>query len=705
MSFVVKTDQTFMDSTPTLYVLTNDSFIQNVDSDTVCPVIKIGTTCYPSHRKSQYVTASPSPPRYLYLFYLNCDKKLLYSLDGILFLNYLSTKNLLHLHVNKGSGCEWYYDIEDFTSILSDYLSSMNINFTLEIGDKYPLFPPQHEYNKLVLQEIENVHIRNFSKQQFLNVMNLPSFRSIQEEFWNKFSISSVPFKGYIKLPTGVGKTIIMIMSLVIAKIIHGNRINAMIVCPQTNIFETVYCMFEKFARGYDIPVFKHYGNHKLTSNLETNKDWVVLLTHQGALKNPLNIFDKCNFIIYDEVHHITGDKFFEMLEEKSSDKQYILGTSATPLTSLKGQKQRFETIFGNTCFLQSSYKRAIDEKWIVKPRLDITVVSGSNDEDFKVCEILADKITNAIKERETKNMDKGRKCICYIPEGIEESTLCLRKVIEIIDNKNIKLYDGNNDDEGREFLEVIDSNWHIMFVCQKYREGSDIKGLEMNFVLGNTNSAHTLLQTIGRTLRNDYEGKEGWCHIIRKGKVGERAWDILFKIYEELTKDFDLDQSQTFDCDIPETNERSKIIDDFIGTITIDNEIFDKEQAIEQLERLYGEKYYGDREITYGEMKKYNKSKNIRSKEEYEQLVGGWPERYRIEHPADKFKMQWKSWYGFLGVDTSKYPLTLKDWEDKIRELGLFGRKRAYDIYVQQNDDLPKDPRQMYEGYKFYPR
>ena len=703
-----------MDIIPTLYVLSNDTFCEYlnpesypfVNEPSLLPVIKIGTTLYPTQRKYQYITSSPSPPKYLFLFYLldNIEDKDLYLLDGFMFRKFLKNKHLLHLHINKGGGTEWYYNTTDFESLIKEYLDSLDLRYEFERGDKYPLYPPNG-----IIREIMDEHlIKNmnmFNKQQFLQIMGLSSFRSIQEEFWEKFSNATVPFKGYVKLPTGVGKTIIIIMSLVISKIIHGNKIKAVIICPQNNIFETVYNMFEKFSVGYSIPVIKHYGEYKLISIPKTYEEWVILTSHQGGLKNPLNILDSCNFIIYDEVHHITGDKFFEMLQVKSDSKQYILGTSATPLTSLKGQKEKFETIFGTTCFLQSSYKRAIDEKWIVKPRLDITVISCHDDDEFKLYELLATKILNSIDERESLNMNKGRKAICYVPENIDKSNFCYEKVNQIINSDIIKLYNGNNDSEATEFLEVNDSNWHIMFVCQKYREGSDIRGLEMNFIIGNTSSAHTLLQTIGRTLRNDYEGKEGWSHIIRRGGIGERAWDILFKIYEELVADFDLDKTETPDKGLVKTNQRSKIIDDFIGTITIDNEIFEKERAIEQIERLYGEKYEDEREITYSEMKKYNRSKGIRDKQEYEKVFKLWPERYRIENPDNKFKNQWKSWYDFLGVDTSLFPPTLKEWEEKLRLLGLIGRKRSYDVYVEKNNDLPKDPKQMYGDYKFYPR
>lgn len=71
-----------------------------------------------------------------------------------------------------------------------------------------------------------------------------------------------------------------------------------------------------------------------------------------------------------------------------------------------------------------------------------------------------------------------------------------------------------------------------ILFACDRYREGSDISGIEMTAVMiGNTISAYILIQIQGRSLRIDYANKEGWCLIVASCEEDETEQDVLDRI------------------------------------------------------------------------------------------------------------------------------------------------------------------------------
>ena len=64
-----------------------------------------------------------------------------------------------------------------------------------------------------------------------------------------------------------------------------------------------------------------------------------------------------------------------------------------------------------------------------------------------------------------------------------------------------------------------VDGLPRILFACQRYRQGSDIFGIEMTMVLFNSTIAtNVFVQIIGRALRKDleYDDKEGWCVIVK---------------------------------------------------------------------------------------------------------------------------------------------------------------------------------------------
>ena len=100
---------------------------------------------------------------------------------------------------------------------------------------------------------------------------------------------------------------------------------------------------------------------------------------------------------------------------------------------------------------------------------------------------------------------------------------------------------DADASDDDKFVKDIADGQPRILLACERYREGSDIKGLEMTAILmGNTIGANILLQIVGRALRNDYNGKEGWCVIVKPSDEGTTEDDVFDSIVLEIMEFID---------------------------------------------------------------------------------------------------------------------------------------------------------------------
>jgi hypothetical protein len=116
-----------------------------------------------------------------------------------------------------------------------------------------------------------------------------------------------------------------------------------------------------------------------------------------------------------------------------------------------------------------------------------------------------------------------------------EDNRLCVESEITGVDlsDKVISEIEARN---MKTIKAPADGSLRILFACQRFREGSDVKGLEMTCALvGNTTAVYILLQICGRALRLDFEGKEGWCLIVRPSEQGTTEEDVLASIILDI--------------------------------------------------------------------------------------------------------------------------------------------------------------------------
>jgi len=301
----------------------------------------------------------------------------------------------------------------------------------------------------------------------------------------------------------------------------------------------------------------------------------------------------KMNLVHYDEVHRIGGNEFFNLLKDRLPvwETEFLTGTSATPRTSNPAQHKKITELFGDpyTLLHKCDIDDAIAEGWIAQPRYSIHIVSKNQERSDIINQFLG-AVRQCIEAKRELGNWQGGKVIVYLPLR-EEVRDAIRLASRVFPSKwkIFRAVEDTNTGDDAEFLqEPADGLPRILFACERYREGSDIPGLEMTVILmGNTIAANILIQTIGRALRADYTGKEGWCCIFRPSEEGTTEEDVLDKILLEITEILGRNDMPMTPSDI------RRMVETFFGTTTVHNRLFTIEETVARVQAIYERREY----------------------------------------------------------------------------------------------------------------
>jgi hypothetical protein len=316
----------------------------------------------------------------------------------------------------------------------------------------------------------------------------------------------------------------------------------------------------------------------------------LILTTHHSLTKaKNWSKIPKLDLLHYDEVHCITGPKFKKALEQNLSRINPVLftGTSATPLTANAYQKQLFNKIFQDIYLSKCSINAAVKLGYIAAPKFSVNVIRAKSTKHQ--LEAFTKSIDINIQQ---KILEDGRcdKVIAYIPSrhGLMTPTECVKYaakyVKKFISNKYIIYLQDNSDGlSDLDFIKAKPNNkTHVLFACQKYRTGADIRDLDLVAVLmGGRMAWHNLIQISGRALRLDYVGKKGWCCISKIGDESTTADDVFSTIFKELLGYFN----------ISKTDSQSTImqkVKDFFGTLIINTTQLTLEQTMTKINEMH---------------------------------------------------------------------------------------------------------------------
>jgi len=675
---------------------------------------KNGSSWHIANRKSAAITYFPNKPKYTYVLILDPNsfknEDELYALDAD-FVEFVKAKGLGEYYINEGGGTEWFLKScpISYLELRKEFLKCIGIPIIAVIeNDPYPIHDLKEEDKRADEEEQRKIRktkqSMSVSFEKFCRIF-LPGklTRRIQFELWYVFkkiceSPDPLKYKGIIQWPTGVGKTIGTLILIVLAFErckSRGEFYRGMFVSPKNDILNTISQHFTKLSE-FGITVYDG-SNGKLSSLSIPTESHVLVYACQAALTNNegMRKLPKITHFHYDEVHRITGEIFFELLKEMLEEwkTEFLTGTSATPQTSSESQRSKLSEIFGipYTIIHRCDVDEAVQEGWIARPRFMTSVIQKYDARTDQLNAYMY-SVNKMIQKRKDYHLWKDGKIICYISNSIQDVIYCIEFAREFIPGARVYgAVDGYRSDE--EFIKSsCDGTIQILFACQRFREGSDIPGLEMvSALVGNTTAAYIMVQISGRALRSDYANKEGWCHIVRPCVNGITEQDIYDSILLDIFEFLNTTNKKY------ERKEIERLVRTYLGEDDSIDYMSSVTETIQRLQAIYVRKEYLKRihKEQYSLICGINKEMGISSKQEYLERAS---EHIKfIDKPDEYFKDWWVSWYHFLGVDTSAFPQTKPEWIRVCKEMAL----ASWDAYKQKNSPLlPANPGEMYEDY-----
>jgi len=679
-------------------------------------IIKIGSTLHPAFRKWAYSTYSPKPPVYLHLFKFTSEQfannpQNLYDLDNKKFPEYLVQTGRAEVHIQDGGGSEWYIkEGWDYVQVLHEFFQAHGLHVMKQYDtDPYSVRPiTEHEQKQIDTEDLKitSSQSKMSLKREFFTTFLLPGQlpRRNQDELWDIFERICEKwseYRGIIQWATGTGKTIALLMLFLLSATTAkkmGILFRGLLISPKNDIFDTIIQHIRKLSK-WGLTICEGHNGRLSSLSIPMDKPVIILATHASLTDNSL--WDKLPPIThshYDEVHRITGEEFYSRLQQKLQewDTMFLTGTSATPKTCMSLQHKKLAELFGNPLNIlhRCDVDEAIQEGWIARPRFGVHVLSNTLNRDI-IIRSFVNIVYQSIIDKQSQGLWNGGKVIVYLP-AIKEVCHAVSIAKEIMPTWHI--YTAVEDafelaqSDDKFISDVADGTPRILFACERYREGSDIKGLEMTSILmGNIIAAYILLQIAGRALRNDYEGKEGWCVIVRPSDDGTTEDDVFDSIVLQIMEFIGTD-----DETMPSNKKIKQVVEKFFGPVAINGKVYHVEETIRRIQAMYARKAFerSDPKEKYEVIRSFNRELGLSSRDEYENVP--FHPKY-ITEPKTYFKDQWISWYHFLGVDTSAFPQTKVEWTARCKQMGI----NSWTEYKQKNSPLfPSNPSEMYEDY-----
>lgn len=664
-------------------------------------VRKVGLTMYPVHRLQQYNTGHCDEDGEMYYAGL-------FEVDSNNYKELRTIEESIHLHFNNERvkrNREFFKvsfkTIHEYIISQKYFIRELSIDEVSDIKKKSETTFTNSELAEY--QEELKVMSEETLKQKFFNTFlpyKIP--RRVQNELWDKFEniCSNNPtelYKGIVQWPMGVGKTISMLSMILLAKELcakKGEIYRGIFVAPKNDIIDTITKDFSKLSEfGITIYNGSHGNLSKLT--IPMNEHLLIMSCPQSLLldETGMKVLPNISHIHYDEVHRITGELYFQLLKEMliKWNTKFLTGTSATPKTSSQSQQKKIGELFGDPLNIihKCDIDEAVKEKWIAKPRFIVKICK--NGDKASSIQSFVKAIKDTIQLKKDKGLWTGGKVIAYLPT-IDDVFYASHYAKKEMNNSKIYMaIDGERTD--KEFVKAVaDGSIQILFACERYREGSDIKGIDMTCILmGETISAYILIQIVGRSLRLDSEDKEGWCLVYRPTTDETSENDLLDNITLDIMEFIGESSGVMNKKDI------TRIVENYLGDLIIDGTVISVKETIDRVQHAYLCKEYAKRtpKEKYTLIREINKEMNILSKNEYFERV---EEHSRfIEDPKSYFKDCWNCWYDFLGIDYSLFPQTKADWVRLCKEREFI----TWEDYKQKRDSiLPENPGELYEDF-----
>ena len=691
--------------------------------------IKLGMTIHPVQRMRTYNTGDAPYPE--------LEKQF----RGIWSVSAASTRDLrrmeaiLHTHfasrrlMRHGRSTEWFtVTINEVAEFLATQAFVVRCLTLAEIGTihkKASMPAAEEDHVSAHAVEEEKSLIEEATKEEpglveptislkerffatFLRTGDKP--RRIQSELWDLFETICERhdlglFKGIVKWATGTGKTLAVLMMFVLSANKckkQGRLFRGLLVAPTNDIFTTILPSICKLSE-WGITICEGYDGHLSSLAIPLDRDILVLTTHASLTnKRLMDALPPMTHAHYDEVHRITGEEFYNNLNERLPvwNTEFLTGTSATPKTCNLTQHKKLSALFGDRIIHYCGIDEAIHEGWIASPRFSIHIVPKTRDREA-IVEAFLHTLGQSVLGKQRAGGWRGGKAIAYLPtrDDVREAIVKAKAMLDKTWQFYTAVEGADAFDDDQFVKDDANGTVRILFACERYREGSDIPGLEMTHVLmGNSIAANILLQIAGRALRLDYAGKEGWCCIVKPCEDGVTEDEVFDSIVLYVMEFINATEQ------VLNKKETRRIVERFLGQMTVNGKLYDVDETTERIQAFYIRREFerGPPKEKYFLIRRLNQEMGLASREQYKARYADHP-KY-IEDPKAYFKDAWVSWYHFLGVSTVLFPQSKAEFIATCTSKNLHGKSWSH--YKQnRSDDLPETPGQMYEDFTNWDR
>lgn len=664
--------------------------------------IKIGCTQYPVHRLRVYTTGDAPGDEKHYAGVWLTTTSAFYQLLNIEQRTHLNFEKL-RMKRHTGQLTEWFNVTIDN---LSEWLNSQKfISRQLTAGEiedirRESLTDATSESKKLLESEDESFSNGN-RLDEFVKYFSPAgsSLRRVQTELWFKFKdicdSDLTQYRGVIQWPTGVGKSIALCMLIILASDKckdSESTYRGLLVIPNLDIIASLGKYFG-ILQKFGITVYDGSRGNLSKLTIPLNQHVLVVTTHQSLTdETAMNRLPHMYHVHYDEVHRISGDVFMGHLKTKLDEWKtpFLTGTSATPLTGNIEQMKKVTELFGDPLPIlhRCNMDEAVMEGWIAPPKYCVSILEKG--ERGSVIKSFIHEVQNTIAKKKSLRNWGGGKVIVYITTSTDDVRFATKYAREVITDAEIySAIDGERTDQ--EFVDSpCDGKLRILFVCQRYREGSDVRGVEMCCTLvGDSTAAYIMLQICGRALRNDYANKEGWFLVARPSEEGTTDEDVLASIVLDISSIIGNDG-------LKNDGERPATL--YLGDMKkADGSLVSIDETVKRVQALYVRREYERRTYKekYALVRELNKEMGLKSRAEY--FASAERHTKYIEHPELYFKTYWTCWSDFLGIDTSMFPATKAEWKKVCKDRGINSWSEYKNVH---GTSLPANPGELYSDY-----
>jgi len=670
-------------------------------------VIKMGVSSSIKDRDNTYITGEPVAGTYVYVIEVELEQ--MGFLDNIL-KDYFQKYNIY-----ENGGTE-FYD-RTIIDLIIPFLDTLNIQYRILSKDEIEL---------ITRREREKGQTRSIQPNQLQE-----NILSIIPNYFNKNNI------GKLIWACGLGKAL---LGIFIVKQLKFKTV--LIGVPSINLQKQMKNEILKvFTNPKNILLiggkdrdYQHLGMNKndiihFITNHESHPKFVISTYHSCyLLVEPEIIFQ---FKIGDEAHHLVGvereeNKGFRIFHKIQSLKTLFM-TATEKVIETRATREIYsmndENVFGKLIDLKTVHW-AIETKKIT----DYNILVLKNTED-EVDEIVAKLRLNVINKEifiscymSLKSFEKYSDLthLLLYTNTTEHAELSSKYINDILSLNVIsipkeKIYNNavhskNCNDLNKETDEFKRSDYGILSCVYIFGEGFDLPELNGVCIAGNMQSETRIVQYLLRPNRLNPRQPNKKAYVIIP-YIDTEDWETENKSYEKVRNII----SQMRNVDEKIEQKIRVCISRKIKEKTKKNESCDNihyydyifEENNDELNRIklrlrYSKALkskYSEEEDEYNYVRSINKRLNIQSRKEYF-TTKHIHENY-IESPEQYFKSNnvWKSWYHFIGLDTSNFIQCKDDWI-KFCKTKNIRTEEDYKKVCDKHDFLPKEPNEFYKNF-----